>query len=399
MKLVATFLCLFAVCNAAHIVKLKKFKRLREQLREEGLTFNGELANKYNLGQVKDGGPESLKNYLDAQYYGEIEIGTPPQKFSVVFDTGSSNLWVPSSTCSFTNIACLLHNKYDHTASKSYKANGTDFAIRYGSGSLSGFCSTDNVDIAGLPANGQTFAEAVKEPGITFIVAQFDGILGLGYPSISVNRILPVFHTMIKSAGIPPQFSFYLNRDPNQSLGGELFLGGVDPSRFTGDFTWHSVTRKAYWQIRMDGVNVTHSPHGKIRVGKSTACDGGCEAIVDSGTSLIAGPTKEIKAINMAIGAIPFIAGEWLVLCSEIPNMPNINFVLSGKTYTLTPHDYVLQESAANSTMCVSGFMGMDIPPPAGPLWILGDVFMGKYYTTFDVGNNRVGFATAVNPK
>lgn len=390
MKLALLILGFAAACTAGQIVRLTKFKRLRDQFREEGMIYSGNPASKYQLNY--GGTPEPLTNYLDAQYYGEITIGTPPQKFKVVFDTGSSNLWIPSSLCSITDIACWLHNKYDHTESKTYVQNGTDFQIRYGSGSLTGFCSEDNVMIASITAHNQTFAEAVKQPGITFVAAKFDGILGLGYPSIAVNRIQPVFNTLIASKAVAsPQFSFYLDRNPSDKVGGELYLGGADSSRYTGDFDWHAVTRQAYWQIKMDSVVV-----GK---NSTTACNGGCQAIVDSGTSLLAGPKAEIEKINQAIGAIPFLAGEWLVLCSNIPNMPNVNFVLSGKTYTLTPQDYVLQESAANQTMCVSGFLGMDIPPPAGPLWILGDVFMGKYYVSFDFGGNRVGFATAVHGK
>jgi len=87
---------------------------------------------------------------MDAQYYGTVGIGSPAQDFKVILDTGSSNLWVPSSTCK--TVACLLHKRYDHTKSSTYEKNGTTFSIQYGSGGVSGYWSVESVDLGGLVA-------------------------------------------------------------------------------------------------------------------------------------------------------------------------------------------------------------------------------------------------------
>ena len=73
---------------------------------------------------------------------------------------------MPSSQC--TSIACFLHTKYDSSSSSTYKTNGSEFSIQYGSGSMEGFVSQDTLRIGDLTIPKTDFAEATKEPGLAF---------------------------------------------------------------------------------------------------------------------------------------------------------------------------------------------------------------------------------------
>ncbi|VVA93720.1 unnamed protein product [Arabis nemorensis] len=504
VSLFVSFLLFLSACSESNDgtfrVGLKKLKldpnnRLAARFgskQEEALRSTlKEFRSQNNLGDSADADIVSLKNYLDAQYYGEIGIGTPPQKFTVIFDTGSSNLWVPSGKC-FFSLSCFFHAKYKSSRSKTYKKSGKSAAIHYGSGSISGFFSYDAVTVGDLVVKDQEFIEATKEPGLTFLLAKFDGLLGLGFQEISVGNATPVWYNMLEQGLIKvPVFSFWLIRDPESEEGGEIVFGGVDPKHFIGEHTYVPVTQRGYWQFDMGEVLID---------GESTGyCGSGCSAIADSGTSLLAGPTTVIAMINKAIGAsgvasqqcktivdqygltildlllaetqpkkicsqigactfdgtrgvnmgiesvvdkeniksssglrdagcaacemtvvwiqsqlnqnmtqgrimnyinevcerMPSPNGESAVDCARLSTMPTVSFTIGGKIFDLAPEEYVLKIGQGPVAQCISGFTALDIPPPRGPLWILGDVFMGKYHTVFDFGNEQVGFAEA----
>jgi len=463
-------------------------RKAREGLRS-GRSMMG--AHDQYIGKSKGEDLVPLKNYMDAQYFGEIGIGTPPQPFTVVFDTGSSNLWVPSSKCYFT-LACYTHNWYTAKKSKTHAKNGTSCKISYGTGSISGFFSQDNVKVGSAVVKHQDFIEATHEGSLTFLSAKFDGILGLGFQEISVENSVPVWYKMVEQKLISEKvFSFWLNGDPNAKKGGELVFGGVDPKHFKGNHTYVPITEKGYWQIEIGDFFI-----GGVSTG---VCEGGCAAIVDSGTSLLAGPTPVVAEINHAIGAegvlsveckevvsqygeliwdllvsgvkpddicsqvglcsskrhesksagiemvtekeqgeltardnplcsscqmlvlwiqnqlkqkatkdrvfnyvnqlcesLPSPSGESVISCNSLSKMPNITFTIGNKPFVLTPEQYILRTGEGITEVCLSGFIAFDVPPPKGPLWILGDVFMRAYHTVFDYGNLQVGFAEAV---
>ncbi|XP_022379895.1 napsin-A [Enhydra lutris kenyoni] len=324
-----------------------------------------------------------LSNYLNVQYYGEIGLGTPPQNFSVVFDTGSSNLWVPSIRCHFLSLPCWFHHRFNSKASSSFQPNGTKFAIQYGTGKLDGILSEDKLTIGGIKGASVIFGEALWEPSLVFTFAHFDGILGLGFPILAVGGVRPPLDTLVDEGLLDkPIFSFYLNRDPKAADGGELVLGGSDPAHYIPPLTFLPVTIPAYWQIHMERVNVGTG---------LTLCAQGCAAILDTGTSLITGPTEEIQALHAAIGGVSLLLGEYLIQCSKIPTLPPVSFLLGGVWFNLTAQDYVIQIARGGVRLCLSGFQALDMPPPAEPLWILGDVFLRTYVAVFDRGNLRGG--------
>jgi len=381
MRTIAAILAVVAAATtafAAPTVELGQHETVAQQLRRWGYAKTGWVKRREFDGTLKSSGSVPINDFENAQYYGEISVGTPSQSFQVIYDTGSSNLWLPSSKC--TN--CGSHPKYDATKSSTYKANGTVFKIMYGSGPVSGYLSEDVVTVGGQSVTS-LFAEITDVTGLgpAYSLGKFDGIAGCAWDTISVDGIPPIFTDFIsEKKWDEPVFSFYLP-DSNDKKGA-LTLGGIG-NQYTGDLTYVDLSAELYWEIQIDGIKVNGASQSSTK-----------RAIVDSGTSLLAMPTADAKALAKSLGATPFFLNpnEFTVDCSKVSSLPNIDVAIDGNTYSIPPSKYIINDE---NTICLLGVTGIDIPAPAGPLVILGDVFIREFFTVFDYGNKRVGFAQA----
>ncbi|XP_038863447.1 pepsin A-like [Salvelinus namaycush] len=370
----AVLLCALVALSECNVkISLIKGKTARETLMEKGIWEETRLKFPYNpMAKFYQTGDEAMTNDADMSYYGVITIGTPPQSFNVIFDTGSSNLWVPSVYCS--SQACQNHAKYNPAQSSTFTWANKPVSIQYGTGSMTGQLAYDTVSVGGISVTKQIFgASQTEAPFMAHMVA--DGILGLAFPNLAASGATPVFDNMM-TQGLVSQSLFSVYLSGNSAEGSVVSFGDIESNYYTGQITWIPLSSETYWQINMDSVTIN---------GNTVACNGGCQAIIDTGTSQIVGPTTDINNMNSWVGATTDQYGDATVNCNNIANMPAVTFTLNGNAFTIPASAYTSQSSYG----CRTGFGNGGTQQ----LWILGDVFIRQYYAIFDRQNNNVGLA------
>ncbi|GAA6009797.1 hypothetical protein JCM11491_000817 [Sporobolomyces phaffii] len=328
---------------------------------------------------VKRAGSTGQEALIDEQngslWAGYITIGSNGQSFLQDFDTGSSDLWVPGVGC--TASSCSNKHKYNPATSSTSGTTSKTLNVQYGDGSTSsGPAYSDNVSIAGLTATKQVFG-AASTLSSSFASSPEDGLVGMAFQSISQLQTSPFFQTLISQGKVAsPQFSFKLTPS-----GASLDLGSMVSSRYVAGTTQYTpVTKQSYWNVQAStAVN-----------GKAVSSLGTFAAIVDSGTTLIVMPPSWAQSFYAAVpGASAYGNGYYQFPCSSVPSV-SFSFPGSSTAWTIPASLFNLGRASSTSSQCIGGIVGQDV---GISLAILGDVFMSSVYTTFDVGNNRVGFS------
>lgn len=444
MKL--SLVALLAIIGIA-VGEVVRVPMVRIENRRERLTRTGEwekymVAEKILGLRKKFGGSadQPLNNNGDVSYLGKMTLGTPPQEFNLIMDTGSSNLWVTDKNCGKggggcsqkccdeqffeclldqCSFACCEHqgcpnkeavtnnpfaflkdidqfadpcagkNKFDSSASSTYQQDSRKFEIEYGTGSCSGVVGKDIACLGGSASGSAGCTPSVMAFGQATHLAQFfanqklDGICGLAFKSIAVDHLTPFFDN------IEPQlthkfFTVWLTDAQTGANGGEIVFGDVDSQHCnTQDIHYIPLIEETYWEYQFDSV----------KFGSYTGNGGHC--ISDTGTSLLVGPEEDVKGIADVLGAtFSDQMGLYTLKCSKIAETTTtIDFVISGRTYSIQPKNYIIPITPGDTEDCIlaaqGGSVGADLQ------WILGDTFLRQFCHIFDPVNKRIGLMPA----
>ncbi|KAJ7467054.1 aspartic peptidase A1 [Mycena latifolia] len=333
----------------------------------------------------------------DSSYFGTVNIGTPPQSFNVILDTGSSDLWVADTSCTRCDGQTPLFNP---TLSSSFVASATTTSISYGSGEVAGVIAKESVSMGNFSLTNQGFLSA-QDTSSGLLSGSVSGIMGLAFGAIASTRAVPFWQGLVSGGQLTtPEMGFWLTRFrgernvQDEEPGGSFTLGGTNSTLFTGDIEFLDMaggSPSTFWLLGVSGITM----QGKAL---DVATGDNALAAIDTGTTLIGGPTDDVNAIWAAIpgaSAIgPSMPGFFQFPCSTTLKM---TMAFGGKSWPIDPADLNLGPGSGGS-MCLGGIfdltLGSNIEANSGnPTWVVGDTFLKNVYTVFRQKPLSIGFA------
>lgn len=331
-------------------------------------------------------------------YEGEVEIGTPPQKITLLLDTGSSDTWVLTAQTQFSG--GLFGSKkapkgstlFDPNASSTFRPNNTQFVIQYGIGSASGEWGTDAFRIGGAQLQSLSIALATKVSSIS------EGIIGLGRPQAEVTIKQGVSYDnlpqRLKREGLIASAAYSLYMDDLNAREGTILFGGVDHSRYTGELAVLPVTHPRQLGVQLFGM------HGDRR-SKNNLLSRAQTCVLDSGTTLTYVDKETLLNIQGALNSNPSFAINMKYYCDcNITNHMVLDFggtMISVPSYNFlwpieTIVDPIIASIAFPQNSC---YLGIEQVQDGMDFVLMGDNMLRSMYIVYDLDNKQIALANA----
>ena len=258
-------------------------------------------------------------NFLNAQYTIKAHVGTPPQELNVVADTGSFEAVFASSECT----GCGNHQRFNRGESHSFRAKNPAEKITtlYGQGKVVSEAVYDRLQVGSLVAESQSLLLMQENELRDYADASYDGVMGLGVPAVARTQD-PDDMSLMSGLNVSELSVCFGQRDGEK---GRIELG-PRPANETLEFVELPLLCEQHWGVRLDNISIG----GQLVRG----CENGCNAIIDSGTSLIAAPSEMLPSILEMIGDVD-------PSCADIDSLPTMEVTLAGHPFQLYPQMYV----------------------------------------------------------
>jgi cathepsin D len=370
-------------------------------------TVSAGLRNKYNFNsegpsrRAQTAGIGITNQGQDVSYFAQVNVGTPPQSFDLILDTGSSDLWFATNPC----VSCPAGTTLFNSSASTTLQTGTDrVSLKYGSGSAQGVIAQDTVSMGPFTVSKQIFV-AVTSVAAQTIDGALDGIMGLAFQGIAQSTATPFWQTLISNNQLTnSEFSFFVTRFVNDASaqeeepGGVLTIGGTNSSLYQGDIDFQSFTSPisggSFWLQTVTEVLVN---------GKSVNIPGGASAVaaIDTGTSLIGAPTAAVEAIWGAVpGSVPLSGAQAGYFAFPCTTQLTLAISFGGPSWPIRAAD--LNLGTIGNGRCLGAVFDVSQgsstqPGGVNPSWIIGDTFLKNVYSVFRANPPAVGFAQLSN--